>query len=112
MKKIEAIINSHRLEAVKDALHEVGVRGMTAWDVRGFGRQRGHTEVYRGSEVEVHFVPKMRIEVVVRDGMVESVIHAVIRAARTGELGDGKIFVSDLQNVVRIRTDDRGDAAV
>jgi nitrogen regulatory protein P-II 1 len=112
MKKIQAIIKPSKLEAVKEALHEVGVHGMTVSEVKGFGRQRGHKEIYRGSEREVEFVPKTAVEVVVRDGMVEDVIDAVIRAARTGNIGDGKVFVSDLQDVVRIRTGERGDAAV
>ena len=112
MKKIQAIIKPSKLEAVKEALHKVGVHGMTVWEVKGFGRQRGHKEIYRGSERDVDFVPKTAIEVVVRDGMVEDVIDAVMRAARTGSIGDGKIFVSDLEDVVRIRTGERGDAAV
>jgi len=112
MKKIQAIIKPSKLELVKDALHKVGVHGMTVWEVKGFGRQRGHKEVYRGSEREVDFVPKTSIEVVVRDGMVEDVIDAVTRSARTGKIGDGKIFVCDLEDVVRIRTGERGDAAV
>jgi nitrogen regulatory protein P-II 1 len=112
MKKIQAIIKPSKLEVVKEALHEAGVHGMTVWEVKGFGRQRGHREVYRGSEREVEFVPKTVIEVVVRDGMVEAVIDAVTRAARTGTIGDGKIFVCDLEDVVRIRTGERGEAAV
>ena len=112
MKKVQAIIKPSKLEAVKEALHEVGVHGMTVWEVKGFGRQRGHKEIYRGSEREVEFVPKTAIEVVVRDGMVEDVIEAVMRAARTGKIGDGKIFVCDMEDVVRIRTGERGDAAV
>ena len=112
MKKIQAIIKPSKLEAVKGALHEAGVHGMTVWEVKGFGRQRGHREIYRGSEREVAFVPKTAIEVVVRDGMVEEVIDAVMRAARTGSIGDGKIFVCDMEEAVRIRTGERGDAAV
>jgi nitrogen regulatory protein PII len=112
MKKVTAIIKPSKLEVVKDALHKVGVHGMTVWEVKGFGRQRGHREVYRGSEREVEFVPKTTVEVVIRDGMVEMVLEAIIRAARTGNTGDGKIFVSALDNVVRIRTGERGDAAV
>ncbi len=112
MKRIQAIIKPSKLEAVKEALHKAGVHGMTVWEVKGFGRQRGHREVYRGSEREVEFVPKTVVEVVVRDGMVENVIDAVMRAARTGNIGDGKIFVSDLEDVVRIRTGERGDVAV
>jgi len=112
MKKIQAIIKPSRIEAVKEALHKVGVHGMTVWEVKGFGRQRGHKEIYRGSEREVDFVPKTAVEVVVRDGMVEDVIDAVMRAARTGNIGDGKIFVGEMEDVVRIRTGERGDAAV
>ena len=112
MKMIEAVIKPSRLEAVKEALHAVGVRGMTAWEAKGFGRQHGHREIYRGAEKDVDFVPKTVIRVVVRDGMVENVIEAITRAARTGAIGDGKIFVSDLDNVIRIRTGERGDIAV
>jgi nitrogen regulatory protein P-II 1 len=112
VKQIQAIIKPQRLEAVKEALHEVAVRGMTVWEVKGFGRQQGHREIYRGAEKEVDFVPKTTIEVIVRDGMVEKVIDAIVRAARTGNIGDGKIFVSELSEVVRIRTGERGDAAV
>jgi nitrogen regulatory protein P-II 1 len=112
MKRIQAIIKPSKLEAAKDALHKVGVHGMTVWEVKGFGRQRGHKEIYRGSEREVEFVPKTVIQVVVRDGMVEDVIDAVIHAARTGNIGDGKIFVCDMEEAVRIRTGERGDAAV
>jgi nitrogen regulatory protein P-II 1 len=112
MKRIQAIIKPQKIEAVKEALHEVSVHGMTVWEAKGFGRQRGHREVYRGAEKEVDFVPKTTIEVIVRDGMVEKVIDAIVRAARTGNIGDGKIFVSDLSEVVRIRTGERGDAAV
>jgi nitrogen regulatory protein P-II 1 len=112
MKKIQAIIKPSKLEAVKEALHTVSVQGMSVWEIKGFGRQRGHKEIYRGSEKEVDFVPKTVVEVVIRDGMVEKVIDAIVRSARTGKIGDGKIFVSDLEEVVRIRTGERGDAAV
>jgi nitrogen regulatory protein P-II 1 len=112
MKKVQAIIKPSKLEAVKEALHEVGVHGMTVWEVKGFGRQRGHKEIYRGSEREVEFVPKTVVEVVIRDGMIDMTIEAIVRAARTGKIGDGKIFVSDLEDVVRIRTGETGDAAV
>jgi nitrogen regulatory protein P-II 1 len=112
MKRIQAIIKPSKLEAVKEALHKVGVHGMTVWEVKGFGRQRGHKEIYRGSEREVEFVPKTAVEAIVRDGMVDATIEAIIRAARTGNIGDGKIFVSDLADVVRIRTGETGDAAV
>ncbi len=112
MKRIQVIIKPSKLEAVKDALHKVGVHGMTVWEVKGFGRQSGHKEIYRGSEREVEFVPKTAIEIIVRDGMIEMVIEAIMRAARTSKIGDGKIFVSDLEDVVRIRTGERGDVAV
>jgi nitrogen regulatory protein P-II 1 len=112
MKKIQAIIKPSKLEAVKEALHKVGAHGMTVWEVKGFGRQRGHKEIYRGSEREVEFVPKTVVEVVIRDGMIDMTIEAIVRAARTGKIGDGKIFVSDLEDVVRIRTGETGDAAV
>jgi nitrogen regulatory protein P-II 1 len=112
MKMIEAVIKPSKLEGVKEALHSVGVRGMTAWEAKGFGRQHGHREIYRGAEKDVDFVPKTIVRIVVRDGMVENVIEAIIRAARTDTIGDGKIFVSALDNVIRIRTGERGDIAV
>ncbi len=112
MKKIEAIIKPFKLEAVKDALGRVGVRGMTVDEVKGFGRQRGHREVYRGAEYEVDFVPKARIEIVVEDEIVTQVVDAIIEAARSGKIGDGKIFVSDVLEVVRIRTGERGPDAL
>jgi nitrogen regulatory protein P-II 1 len=112
MKKIEAIVKPSRIDAVKDALHILGVRGMTVWDVKGFGRQRGHREVYRGAEVEVDFVPKVKLEVVVTEEHYESAIQAIITAGRTGAIGDGKIFVSPVEAAVRIRTGDRGEVAL
>jgi nitrogen regulatory protein PII len=112
MKKIEAIIRPHLLEAVKDALQTVGVQGMTISEVRGFGRQKGHTEVYRGSEYKVEFVPKVKIEVIVDDDVAESAVEAVIKSARTGKFGDGKIFVLPVEEAVRIRTGEQGINAV
>ena len=112
MKKIEAIIRHFKLEDVKNALHEVGVQGMTITEVRGFGRQKGHTEMYRGTEYTVDFVPKVKIEVVVADAASQKVIDTIKRAANTGQIGDGKIFVGDLSNVVRIRTGETGEEAI
>jgi len=112
MRKIEAVIRPSRLEAVKQALHKVGVRGMTVWEVRGFGRQRGHREVYRGAEVEVTFVPKAKVEVVVTDEHYEPAVQAIVLNGRTGDVGDGKIFVSPVEDVVRIRTGERGETAL
>jgi nitrogen regulatory protein P-II 1 len=112
MKKIEAIIKPFKLDEVKDALSEVGVQGLTVTEVRGFGRQKGHTELYRGAEYQVDFLPKVRIEVVVAEDALEQAVEAVQSAAATGSIGDGKIFVSTLEDVVRIRTGERGEAAV
>lgn len=112
MKKIEAIIRHYKLEEVKDALSEQGIHGMTVTEVRGFGRQKGHTEMYRGTEYEVDFVPKIKIEVVVPAEIAQNVIDAIVHAARTGQVGDGKVFVSDLGETVRIRTGETGKAAV
>ena len=112
MKKIEAIIKPFKLDEVKDALHEVGITGLTATEVKGFGRQKGHTELYRGAEYQVDFVPKVKIEVVVEDERVTAVVEAIERAARTGKIGDGKIFVSTIDEVVRIRTGERGPGAL
>jgi len=108
MKKIEAIIKPHRLEAVKDALHEVGVSGMTVYEVKGFGRQKGHTEIYRGAEYTVEFVPKLKIELIVDDERASTVESAIIDAARTGKIGDGKVFTYDCEGAARIRTGERG----
>jgi nitrogen regulatory protein P-II 1 len=112
MKKIEAIVRHHKLEDVKNALTAAGVTGMTITEVRGFGRQKGHTEVYRGTEYTVDFVPKVKIEVVIDDGKLQAVINTVVKAAQTGQVGDGKIFVSDLGDVVRIRTAETGASAL
>ena len=112
MKKIEAIVRHHKTEAVKEALIELGHHGMTVTEVRGFGRQKGHTETYRGAEYTVDFVPKVKIEVVVDDGVADKVIAAIVNAAKTGQIGDGKIFISELKDVVRIRTGETGVAAV
>ena len=112
MKKIEAIIKPHKLDEVKNALTQVGVQGLTVSEVRGFGRQKGHKEQYRGAEYTVDLVPKVKIEVVVGDSAVTVVVEAITRAGRTGEIGDGKIFVSSLESVVRIRTGEKGEAAV
>ncbi len=112
MKKIEAIVKPFKLQDVKEALHDVGIQGMTVSEVKGFGRQKGHTEIYRGSEYTVDFMPKVKIEVVVADGQVETAIKEIIKAAKTGKIGDGKIFVTAVSEAIRIRTDERGDEAV
>jgi nitrogen regulatory protein P-II 1 len=112
MKKVESIIRPHLLDAVKNALQEVGVVGMTVCEVKGFGRQRGHTETYRGSEYKVDFLPKLKIEVALPDALVDAAVEAIMKTARTGKFGDGKIFVSDLEDVVRIRTGERGEQAL
>ncbi|MDW7709004.1 MAG: P-II family nitrogen regulator [Deferrisomatales bacterium] len=112
MKKIEAVIKPFRLDDVKDALKEVGVQGMTAVEVKGFGRQKGHTEHYRGAEYTVDFVPKVKVEVVVTDDLAVRTVDAIERAARTGKIGDGKIFVSPVEEVIRIRTGERGEEAL
>ena len=112
MKKIEAIIKPFKLEDVKEALSGLGVQGMTVSEVKGFGRQKGHTEIYRGSEYTVDFLPKIKIEVVLGDSTVEAAVDAIVKAAKTGKIGDGKVFVSSLENVVRIRTEETGEAAV
>lgn len=112
MKKIEAIIKPFKLEEVKDALADLGVDGMTVSEVKGFGRQKGHTEIYRGSEYTVDFLPKIKIEVVVTDGVVDGAAAAIVKAAKTGKIGDGKVFVSPISEAVRIRTGESGDRAV
>ena len=112
MKKVEAVIKPFKLDEVKNALSQVGVQGLTVCEVRGFGRQKGHKEQYRGAEYTVDLVPKVKIEVVVGDNAVTPVVEAITRAARTGEIGDGKIFVSNLEGVIRIRTGEKGEAAV
>ena len=112
MKKIEAIIKPFKLEEVKDALNELGIDGMTVSEVKGFGRQKGHTEIYRGSEYTVDFLPKVKIEVVVPDAQSDEAVEAVARSARTGKIGDGKIFVSTVAEAIRIRTEEHGEKAV
>ena len=112
MKKIEAIIKPFKLDDVKDALHEVGVSGSPSTEVKGFGRQKGHTELYRGAEYVIDFLPKVKIEVVVEDSLADNVVEAIENAARTGRIGDGKIFVIDVDQAIRIRTGDRGADAI
>jgi nitrogen regulatory protein PII len=112
MRKIEAILRHHKLDDVKNALVAVGLEGMTVIEVRGFGRQRGHTETYRGTEYTVDYVPKVKVEVVVDDAQVDQAVGAIVDAARTGQVGDGKIFVSDLREVIRVRTGEAGSAAI
>ncbi len=112
MKKVEAVVKPFKLDEVKSALSQVGVQGLTVTEVRGFGRQKGHKEQYRGAEYTVDLVPKVKIEVVVADGAVQQVVDAISKAARTGEIGDGKIFVSSLEQVIRIRTGEKGEQAV
>ncbi|MDG2214095.1 MAG: P-II family nitrogen regulator [Verrucomicrobiota bacterium] len=112
MKKIEAIVKPFKLEEVKDALAEVGVVGMSVTEVKGFGRQKGHTEIYRGSEYTVDFLPKMKIETVVADQAVEDAVKAITKAANTGKIGDGKIFVLPIEQAIRIRTGENGDEAI
>ena len=112
MKKIEAIIKPFKLEEVKDALAEVGVVGMSVSEVKGFGRQKGHTELYRGAEYVVDFLPKVKIDIAIADGMVDQTIEAISKAAQTGKIGDGKIFVSSLEHVTRIRTGETGEEAL
>ncbi len=112
MKKIEAIIKPFKLEEVKDALADLGIEGMTVSEVKGFGRQKGHTEIYRGSEYTVDFLPKIKIEVVLGDALLEGALAAIVKAAKTGKIGDGKVFVSPVDEAIRIRTDETGDKAV
>src|SRR6201993_4182095 len=112
MKKIEAIIKPFKLEEVKEALSDLGIEGMTVSEVKGFGRQKGHTEIYRGSEYTVDFLPKIKIEVVLPDGMVESATVAIVKAAKTGKIGDGKVFVYNIDEAIRIRTDETGERAI
>ena len=112
MKKIEAIIKPFKLEDVKEALSGLGVEGMTVSEVKGFGRQKGHTEIYRGSEYTVDFLPKIKLEIVLADGMVSSAVDAIVKAAKTGKIGDGKVFVTPIDNAIRIRTEETGEAAV
>ncbi len=112
MKRIEAIIKPFKLEEVKDALGQIGVEGMTVSEVKGFGRQKGHTEIYRGSEYKVDFLPKIKIEIVLPDDGVEAAVTAIVAAAKTGKIGDGKVFVSSVEQSIRIRTDERDEAAI
>ena len=112
MKKIEAIIKPFKLQDVKDALNALGIQGMTVTEVKGFGRQKGHTEIYRGSEYTVDFLPKVKIETILPDAQVQEAVAAIMKAAKTGKIGDGKVFVSTIDEAWRIRTDERGDSAV
>jgi nitrogen regulatory protein PII len=112
MKKIEAIIKPFKLEEVKEALSSAGVEGMTVSEVKGFGRQKGHTEIYRGNEYTVDFLPKIKIEIVLADSLVTSAVDAIVKAAKTGKIGDGKVFVSAVEDVIRIRTEEKGERAV
>ncbi|MDA8083899.1 MAG: P-II family nitrogen regulator [Nitrospiraceae bacterium] len=112
MKKIEAIIKPFKLDEVKDALNEIGIQGMTVTEVKGFGRQKGHTELYRGAEYVVDFIPKIKVEIVISDALAEKVVRTVEQVAKTGKIGDGKIFVYSVDEVVRIRTGERGESAV
>ena len=112
MKKIEAIIKPFKLEEVKEALADIGVEGMTVTEVKGFGRQKGHTEIYRGSEYQVDFLPKVKIEIVVSDDVCDQAVQTIIRSAHTGKIGDGKVFVLPIGDAIRIRTGERGDRAV
>lgn len=112
MKKIEAIIKPFKLDDVKEALHEAGMQGMTVSEAKGFGRQRGHTELYRGAEYVVDFLPKLKLEIVVADSDADAAIDAICKAAQTGKIGDGKIFISDVAEAVRIRTSERGESAL
>jgi len=112
MKKVEAIIKPFKLEEVKDALGEIGIEGMTVTEVKGFGRQKGHTEIYRGSEYTVDFLPKIKLELVLGNAQVEAAVAAIVRTAKTGKIGDGKVFVSNIEDAVRIRTDEKGEQAI
>ncbi len=112
MKKIEAIIKPFKVDEVKEALREAGIEGMTVIEAKGFGRQKGHTEVYRGSEYTMDLLPKIKIEVVVADGRVEEIVNLIVHKAKTGKIGDGKVFVSNIEEAVRIRTEERGEKAV
>ena len=112
MKKIEAIVKPFKLEDVKEALREIGIEGMTVSEVKGFGRQKGHTEIYRGSEYTVDFLPKIKLEIVAADEQVERAVETIVSSAKTGKIGDGKVFVSNIEEAIRIRTDERGEQAV
>jgi nitrogen regulatory protein P-II 1 len=112
MKKIEAIVKPFKLEEIKDALGEVGITGMTVSEVKGFGRQKGHTEIYRGSEYTVDFLPKIKIELVLTDAQTDNAVAVIVKAAKTGKIGDGKVFVSKIEDAIRIRTEEKGDQAI
>jgi nitrogen regulatory protein P-II 1 len=112
MKKIEAIIRPFRIDDVREALGDIGVKGMTLTEVKGYGRQKGHTELYRGSEYQIDFLPKIKLEVVVTDKLADKVVDTIVKAAKTGEVGDGKIFISDVEDAVRVRTGESGEAAL
>ena len=112
MKKIEAVIRPFKLDDVREALSEIGVRGMTLTEVKGYGRQKGHTELYRGAEYKIDFLPKIKIEIIAKDSMVEQIVNTVIRVAKTGQVGDGKIFVYPVEDVIRVRTEESGEEAL
>lgn len=112
MKKIEAIIKPFKLDEVRDGLHEIGVQGMTVTEVKGFGRQKGHVELYRGAEYDINFIPKVKIEIIAADSLVEKVVSTIQSRANTGKIGDGKIFISNIEEVIRIRTGERGETAI
>ncbi|MGD0339790.1 MAG: P-II family nitrogen regulator [Bacteroidota bacterium] len=112
MKKIEAIIRPFKIDDVREALSEIGVRGMTLTEVKGYGRQKGHTELYRGSEYQIDFLPKIKIEIVTSDNQVDKIVDTLIKAAKTGQVGDGKIFVSSIEDAIRVRTEESGDEAI
>ena len=112
MKKIEAIIKPFKLDEVKDALNAIGIAGMTVAEVKGFGRQKGHVELYRGAEYDISFIPKTKIEIVVADGMVDKVVSTIIEKAKTGKIGDGKIFITKMEDIIRIRTGEKGEIAI
>lgn len=112
MKKIEAIIRPFKLDDVREALSEIGVRGMTLTEIKGYGRQKGHTELYRGSEYKIDFLPKIKLEIIAKDSMVETIVSTIIKAAKTGQVGDGKIFVFPVEDVIRVRTEESGEDAI
>jgi nitrogen regulatory protein PII len=112
MKKIEAIIRPFKLDDVREALSEIGVRGMTLTEVKGYGRQKGHTELYRGSEYKIDFLPKIKIEIIAADGIVDNIVSTIVKASKTGQVGDGKIFVSPVDDVIRVRTEESGEDAI
>ncbi len=112
MKKIEAIVRPHKVDEVREALLEVGIKGMTILEVRGLGRQKGHTEIYRGSEYHIGFLPKIKFELVVPDSLLDTAVHTILKAAKTGEVGDGKLFISTIDEAIRVRTEEAGDSAL